>query len=79
MTGTAQKFDDLPPETKAYLSQLSKEDIALLKDGAKLAQSVMTVGRFARRVIILLLGILAGIVLFGESALKIMGWFRPPP
>lgn len=78
MTGAAQKFDDLPPETKAYLSRLSKEDIKLLQDGARLAQSIMTVGKFMRRVIILLLGILAGVVLFGESILKIAGWMKPP-
>jgi len=70
------RFDDLPPETKEFLSQLRKEDVALLKDGLRLVNATQIVGKFVKWVIIGLLGILAGIVMFGESIMKIAGWFR---
>lgn len=78
MNDTAKRFDDLSDETKKFLSELRTEDIKTLQDGARLVNSAMTVGRFMKWVIISLLGMLAGIVLFGETVLKIVAWFRPP-
>jgi hypothetical protein len=78
MNDTAKRFDDLSDETKKFLSDLRTEDIKTLQDGARLVNSAMTVGRFMKWVIISLLGMLAGIVMFGETVLKIVAWFRPP-
>jgi hypothetical protein len=78
MSDTAKRFDDLSDETKKFLSDLRTEDIKTLQDGARLVNSAMTVGRFMKWVIISLLGMLAGIVMFGETVLKIVAWFRPP-
>jgi len=76
MTEQAHRFDDLPDETKEFLSNLRKEDVLLLKDGLRLVNATQIVGKFVKWVIIGLLGILAGIVMFGESIIKIVGWFR---
>jgi hypothetical protein len=78
MSNTAKRFDDLSDEAKKFLSDLRTEDIKTLQDGARLVNSAMTVGRFLKWVIISLLGMLAGIVMFGETVLKIVAWFRPP-
>jgi hypothetical protein len=78
MNDMAKRFDDLSDETKKFLSDLRTEDIKTLQDGARLVNSAMTVGRFMKWVIISLLGMLAGIVMFGETVLKILAWFRPP-
>lgn len=75
----AKRFDDLPPKTKEFLSNLRPDEIDTLNDGIRLINSAMTVGRFMKWVLISLLGLLAGVVLFGESVGKIIAWFRPPP
>lgn len=72
----ANKFNDLPDETQKFLSQLREEDIATLKDGLRLVNAIGIVGKFVKWVIVGMLGLLAGIVMFGESVIKIVAWFR---
>ena len=76
MTEHARRFDDLSPKTKEFLSNLRNDEIATLNDGIRLVQAIRTVGTFMRWVIISLLGVLVGVVMFGESIGKIRHWFR---
>ena len=75
---TANRFNELPNETQEFLSQLRKEDLATLKDGLRLVNAIGIVGKFFKWCIVGLLGMLAGVVMFGESIIKIVAWFRPP-
>ncbi|ABA04799.1 conserved hypothetical protein [Nitrobacter winogradskyi Nb-255] len=72
----AKRFDDLPPATKEFLTNLRPDEIKTLNDGIRLINSALTVGRFMKWVIITMLGILAGIVMFGESISKIASWMK---
>ncbi|MBN9600823.1 MAG: hypothetical protein J0G28_14280 [Afipia sp.] len=77
MTNAAHRFDDLPEKTKDFLTNLREEEIDTLSDGIRLVGAIRTVGTFVKWVIVGLIGIFAGIVLFGESVMKILSWFRP--
>lgn len=72
----AKQFDELPPATKEFLTNLRPDEIRTLNDGIRLVSAIRTVGTFAKWVIITVLGILAGIVMFGESVAKIAAWSR---
>lgn len=69
-------LDDLTPKTQAFLTNLRDDEIDTLEDGIRLVNAVRTVGTFIKWVIIGLLGILSGIVMFGETLIKIASWFR---
>jgi len=69
-------LDDLPPKTQAFLTNLRDEEIDTLEDGIRLVNAVRMVGTFMKWVIIGLLGVLSGIVMFGETLIKISSWFR---
>ena len=72
-----KQFDDLPEKTKEFLSELRPDEVDTLNDGIRLVAAVRTVGVFFKWVIVGLLGMLAGVVMFGESITKIISWFRP--
>jgi len=79
MSDTAKRFDDLSPKTKDFLSNLRDEEVETLGDGIRLVNAIRTVGTFMKWAIVGFLGFVVGLVMLGESALKIMAWFRPPP
>ncbi len=72
----AKKFDDLPPRTKEFLSNLRDDEIDTLNDGIRLVGAIRTVGTFAKWVIVGIIGIFAGVVMLGESIQKIAVWLR---
>lgn len=71
-----KRFDDLPDATKELLSNLSQEDARTLKTALPVLRSIMGFAKVTKWIIYALLGILGGVVLFGESVMKIIGWFR---
>lgn len=75
----ADRMVELPEKTRTFLAQLRDEDIDTLNAGLKLVVATMTVGRFVKWLIVGILGMFAGVVMFGESVVKILAWFRPPP
>ncbi|WP_395449973.1 hypothetical protein ACHMW7_09250 [Aminobacter sp. UC22_36] len=75
----ADRLAELPVKTREFLAQLREEDIDTLNAGLKLVVATMTVGRAVKWLIVGILGLFAGVVLFGESVLKMLAWFRPPP
>lgn len=66
-------------ETRDFLGELTKEDIALLKQGLPIIKAVIGFGKVTKWLAITALGIFAGIVLLGESVAKIIAWLWPPP
>lgn len=75
----AKRFDDLPPDTKDFLSGLSKEDVKTIKSGLPIIRAIIGFGKVTKWLAIAALGILGGIVMLGESIIKILAWFKPPP
>lgn len=72
----AHRFNELPPETQLFLSELREEDIDLMKDGLDLIRSLRTIGRFMRWVILGVLAIMLGMVTIYENAVKMVSWFQ---
>lgn len=81
MNPTAQPADrlaELPEETRQFLSSLSKEDVKTLETGLPILRAVLGFAKVTKWLIVLVIGVLGGVVLLGESVLKILAWFRPP-
>jgi hypothetical protein len=76
MTDMPNRFDDLPPKTKAFLMGLRPDEVETLGDGIRLVNSIRTVGNFVKWLIVGILGLALGTVMFGESVAKILAWFR---
>ena len=74
-----RRFDDLPPETKEFLTSLSREDVRTIRSGLPIIRAIIGFGVVTKWLAIAALGILGGVVMFGESIAKIMSWLRPPP
>lgn len=73
-----RRFDDLPPETKEFLTSLSREDVRTIRSGLPIIRAIIGFGVVTKWLAIAALGILGGVVMFGESIAKIMSWLRPP-
>jgi hypothetical protein len=67
-----EKFAQLSPEAKEFLSKMDSEDVHLLKDGLSLIKSLRTVGRFMKWLILGTLGIFFGTVMLWESIIKFL-------
>lgn len=72
----AHRFNELPDETQEFLSQLRGDDIETLKDGLRLVIAMRTVGIFMKWLIVGILGLVMGVVMFGEAMIKIITWLR---
>lgn len=75
----ANSMTELPKETRQFLASLSKDDVATLQAGMPIIRAVMGFGKVTKWLVISLLGLLAGVVLLGESVIKILAWLKPPP
>lgn len=79
MSETAKRFDDLPDETKELLLGLSPEDAKTIKAGLPIIRAIIGFGKVTKWLAIAVLSLLAGILMLGESLMKIIGWFQSPP
>lgn len=68
----ADRFAQLSPEAKAFLSKIDNEDVELLKDGLNLIKSLKTVSRFMKWLILGVLGVFFGTVMLWETILKFL-------
>lgn len=75
----AKQFAELPEPTRKFLSDLTVEDAKALEAGMPLVRALIGFAKVSKWIIITILGILGGVVLFGESVMKIAAWFKPPP
>lgn len=73
----AKRFDDLPDDTKEFLTDLSPDDVRTIRAGLPIVRAIIGFGKVTKWMAIAALGILGGIVMLGESVAKIVAWFRP--
>jgi len=71
-------FGELPEETRQFLSGLSSDDMRTLETGLPMLRAILGFAKVTKWIIVGLLGIFGGIVMFGESIIKILSWFKPP-
>ena len=71
----ARRLVELPEETRSFLSELSREDIATIQAGLPILKMVIGFGKVAKWLAIALLSVMAGVLMLGESISKIIGWF----
>lgn len=74
-----KRLAELPEDVREFLADLRPTEINSLRYGLRLISAIMTVATATKWLIITALGILAGIVLLGESMTKIWGWLQRPP
>lgn len=75
-TQPADRFAELPEETRRFFASLDDDDIQTLRDGVKLVNAVRTVGSFFKWLLVGILGMVVGTVMLWESVQKIIGWLR---
>lgn len=75
----ALSFNELPLETRKYLSKLSPEEIEAQEDIAKLAKDLRAVGRVVKWLVVSILGFAVGVAMLGDSIFKIISWFKVAP
>ncbi len=73
----AKRFDDLPDDTKEFLTDLSPDDVRTIRAGLPIVRAIIGFGKVTKWIAIAALGVLGGIVMLGESVAKIVAWFRP--
>lgn len=74
----AKRFDDLPSDTKEFLTDLSTDDVQTIKAGLPIIKAIIGFGKVTKWLAIAAIGILTGAVMLGESIGKILAWLRPP-
>jgi hypothetical protein len=80
-TKPAERMAELSEETREFLSDLSREDIATIKSGLPVIRMIIGFGKVTKWLAITSLGLLVGTVMLWESVIKILTWLRPasPP
>ena len=63
----AERFNDLPEETKLFLEALTPEDIKSIKEGIALARATKTMGKFWKWTFIFVVTAFAGMATIGQS------------
>lgn len=66
-------------ETAEVLDGLGKEDMETLKQALPVIRMILAFGTVSKWLIVTVLGLAAGAALLGDSALKILGWFKSGP
>ncbi len=72
--GEPERFAELPEESRAFLAQLSREDIATIEAGLPILRMVISFGKVSKWIAIAILSVMAGVLMLGESVIKIMSW-----
>jgi len=67
---------ELPEETRAFLARLRPEDLQTLENGLRIINSVLTVGKLVKWLLVGGLGLVVGIQMFWDSVVKLYGWVR---
>lgn len=70
------QFEDLPPETQKFLTELRGDEIKTLETGIRLVRSIQTVGGFVRWLLVAILGIAVGTVMLADSVQRIWQWIK---
>lgn len=70
-----EHFEELDPEVREFLEDLSPKDIKMLKAGMEMAHTVTTLRRVSRGVVLFLFALFLGVVAIGDGVSKIRAWF----
>ncbi len=73
----ADRYSELPNETRVFLERLRPEEITDLAEAINFMRSVRTVGRIMRWIIIAVVGTFLGAVALGDAIARVLGWFTP--
>ncbi|MGY2995438.1 hypothetical protein [Mesorhizobium sp. URHB0026] len=74
----AERLADLPKETRDFLSELTREDIATISAGLPIIRMIIGFGKVTKWLAISLFGVLVGFVMLSDSISKILAWFKQP-
>lgn len=66
-------------ETRDFLGELTKEDVAMIKAGIPIIRAIVGFGKVMKWVVIVVGGCIAGLLFLGESVQKVISWFKLPP
>lgn len=72
----ARRLAELPEDTRQFLAELSPEDLKAFRAGLPIIRAILGFGKVTRWLAITCLGLLAGVVLIGDSIVRIIGWVR---
>lgn len=70
-------FNELPPEVRAFLGNLTEEKVSELEASIAFSRSVKTVSKFFRWLIIGVVAFVVATAALGDAAQKIYGWVAP--
>lgn len=74
-----ERYNQLSPATRKWLEiPRRQEDFDTLDAAIKFYSKAQTNGRFLLWLIGSMFGLFVGVVLFGDSVLKAIGWFKRP-
>lgn len=76
---TDEPNDQMSVETREFLGELTRDDIAVIKKGLPILKAVLGFGTVLKWLAITIGGLLAAVIFLGESAQKLIGWLWPPP
>lgn len=74
----AERLSELPRETREFLSELTREDIATISAGLPIIRMIIGFGKVTKWIAITAVGILVGVVMLSDSITKILAWFKQP-
>jgi len=74
-----EPHQQMSDETRELLGDLTPDDIATIRRALPIFRAIVGFGVVMKWLAISAIGLLAGIVLLGESVMKIVSWFWPPP
>lgn len=76
----AERYADLPEETREFFESLRPQDIQMLTKSIDFMRSAETMGRFAKWVVVLIVGMFLSMVAVGEGVRTVFSWFggKPP-
>jgi hypothetical protein len=75
---TVERLADLSKETREFLSELTKEDIATISAGLPIVRMIIGFGRVTKWLSITIVGIIFGFAMLSDSIIKILAWFKSP-
>lgn len=67
---------ELPEATREFLARLRPEDLQTLENGLRLINSILTVGKLVKWLLVGGLGLVVGVQMFWDSVVKLYGWVR---